>query len=54
VEILLILLLLLLLFGGGWGWTMRPGYAHPEYGGWLGLLFAIVVIVVVLRLLGVL
>jgi hypothetical protein len=30
VEILLILLLLLLLFGGGWGWTMRPGYAHPE------------------------
>lgn len=48
--IVLIVLLVLLLAGGGW--TARPGYAGPaEVGGFVWLLVAVVVIVLVVRLL---
>lgn len=52
MELLLILILVLLLLGGGW--TSRPGWTGPEVSGFLWLLVAVVVIILIVRLLGVL
>lgn len=54
MELLVVVVILLLVFGGGWAYTGRPGYAGPRYGGILGVLLVVIVIVLAVRLLGVL
>lgn len=55
VDILIVLLIVLLVLslGGGW-WTSRPGWSGPDVSGFVWVLFAVVLIVVVFRALGVL
>lgn len=54
MELLIILIILLIVFGGGFGWSRHSSYSGPAWGGnLLGLLVALVVIIIVLRLLGV-
>lgn len=51
MELILVVILILLLLGGGW--TSRPGWAGPDVSGFLWLLCAVALIVLVLRLLGI-
>jgi hypothetical protein len=55
MDALLIVLVLLLLFGAFGGvYTSRPGWTGPDVGGFLWLLVAVILLVLVLRALGVL
>lgn len=51
IELLLIVLVILLLLGGG-VWTSRPGWSGPDVSGFVWVLFAVVPIVLVVRLIG--
>lgn len=53
-ALLVILIILLLFFGGGTWYSYSPRGWGPGPGGLFGLLFAIILITVVLKLLGVL
>jgi hypothetical protein len=54
VDLIVILLILLLLFGAFGGvYTARPAWSGPDVSGFLWLLAAVVLIVLVVRALGV-